>query len=224
MAGTDLYWGHGEHALLELVEDAADPGVPERARARLRAGRSRAVLLAGALGGAEGRRRRARGRRADGLPPRVRRRLRRGHGDRRGRCPPSPSAATRARSPPSATGRSRDAERAARGGRRSGRSRASAWVAELRAAETERREAERAEFEDDRAPLHPMRLYAELATDARPRRDRDRRRRRLRLLCGPRDRQLPAPAAGSTRGRSAASGPGPATRSRRSSRTPTGRS
>ncbi|MGP0103693.1 MAG: acetolactate synthase [Solirubrobacteraceae bacterium] len=37
------------------------------------------------------------------------------------------------------------------------------WIAELRASETERREAERAEFEDDRAPLHPMRLYAELA-------------------------------------------------------------
>ena len=37
-----------------------------------------------------------------------------------------------------------------------------AWVAELRATETERRDAERAEREDDRAPLHPMRLYAEL--------------------------------------------------------------
>jgi acetolactate synthase I/II/III large subunit len=37
------------------------------------------------------------------------------------------------------------------------------WIAQLRAAEDERREAERAEREDDRAPLHPMRLYAELA-------------------------------------------------------------
>ncbi|HEX3432466.1 MAG TPA: acetolactate synthase [Solirubrobacteraceae bacterium] len=36
------------------------------------------------------------------------------------------------------------------------------WVAELRATETERREAERAECEDDRSPLHPMRLYTEL--------------------------------------------------------------
>jgi acetolactate synthase-1/2/3 large subunit len=36
------------------------------------------------------------------------------------------------------------------------------WLANLRAAETERREAERVELEDDRAPLHPMRLYAEL--------------------------------------------------------------
>jgi thiamine pyrophosphate-dependent acetolactate synthase large subunit-like protein len=37
------------------------------------------------------------------------------------------------------------------------------WVAELRGAETERREAERAELEDSRQPLHPMRVYAELA-------------------------------------------------------------
>ncbi|MHB8533321.1 MAG: acetolactate synthase [Solirubrobacteraceae bacterium] len=37
------------------------------------------------------------------------------------------------------------------------------WVTELRTIESERREAERGEFEDDRSPLHPMRLYAELA-------------------------------------------------------------
>jgi acetolactate synthase-1/2/3 large subunit len=37
------------------------------------------------------------------------------------------------------------------------------WIAELRAVEDERREGERAEFEDERSPLHPMRLYAELA-------------------------------------------------------------
>jgi acetolactate synthase-1/2/3 large subunit len=37
-----------------------------------------------------------------------------------------------------------------------------AWISELRAIEDERREGERAEREDDRAPLHPMRLYAEL--------------------------------------------------------------
>ncbi|HEX4837431.1 MAG TPA: acetolactate synthase [Solirubrobacteraceae bacterium] len=36
------------------------------------------------------------------------------------------------------------------------------WIAGLRAAEVERRTAERAELDDDRAPLHPMRLYAEL--------------------------------------------------------------
>jgi acetolactate synthase-1/2/3 large subunit len=36
------------------------------------------------------------------------------------------------------------------------------WIGELRAAESERREGERAELEDGRSPLHPMRLYAEL--------------------------------------------------------------
>jgi acetolactate synthase-1/2/3 large subunit len=36
------------------------------------------------------------------------------------------------------------------------------WIADLRAAESERREAERAELGDERHPLHPMRLYAEL--------------------------------------------------------------
>jgi acetolactate synthase-1/2/3 large subunit len=36
------------------------------------------------------------------------------------------------------------------------------WVAKLRAAEDEKRAAERAELDDDRAPLHPMRLYREL--------------------------------------------------------------
>jgi acetolactate synthase I/II/III large subunit len=36
------------------------------------------------------------------------------------------------------------------------------WIADLRAAETERRAGEREELEDDRAPLHPMRLYAEV--------------------------------------------------------------
>jgi acetolactate synthase-1/2/3 large subunit len=37
------------------------------------------------------------------------------------------------------------------------------WVAHLRAAESERRSAELAELGDERAPLHPMRVYAELA-------------------------------------------------------------
>jgi acetolactate synthase-1/2/3 large subunit len=38
------------------------------------------------------------------------------------------------------------------------------WLAELRSTETERREGERAEMDDDRAPMHPMRLYKELGT------------------------------------------------------------
>ncbi|MDX6665524.1 MAG: hypothetical protein QOG68_1730, partial [Solirubrobacteraceae bacterium] len=37
-----------------------------------------------------------------------------------------------------------------------------AWVSELRGAEDAKRAAEEAELSDDRAPLHPMRLYKEL--------------------------------------------------------------
>jgi acetolactate synthase-1/2/3 large subunit len=42
-------------------------------------------------------------------------------------------------------------------------SRTKAWVEQLRASEDEKRQAERADFTDERAPLHPMRLYAGLA-------------------------------------------------------------
>jgi acetolactate synthase-1/2/3 large subunit len=38
------------------------------------------------------------------------------------------------------------------------------WVSALRAEEDERRAGEAAEFADDRAPLHPMRIYGELRT------------------------------------------------------------
>ncbi|HEX5617324.1 MAG TPA: acetolactate synthase, partial [Solirubrobacteraceae bacterium] len=37
------------------------------------------------------------------------------------------------------------------------------WLAHLRGVETEKREAEREQLTDDRAPLHPMRIYGELA-------------------------------------------------------------
>ncbi|MBV9720568.1 MAG: hypothetical protein JO082_01435, partial [Mycobacterium sp.] len=38
-----------------------------------------------------------------------------------------------------------------------------AWIADLRAVETSARDGEHAELADDRSPLHPMRVYAELA-------------------------------------------------------------
>jgi acetolactate synthase-1/2/3 large subunit len=37
------------------------------------------------------------------------------------------------------------------------------WIASLRAVEDEKRSAEQADLTDDRAPLHPMRIYGELA-------------------------------------------------------------
>ena len=44
MAGTNLYWGHGEDALRELAAGRRDPRVPQRPRARLPAGRPSALL------------------------------------------------------------------------------------------------------------------------------------------------------------------------------------
>jgi acetolactate synthase-1/2/3 large subunit len=38
------------------------------------------------------------------------------------------------------------------------------WIAQLRSIETDKRAAEAAELTDSRAPLHPMRIYGELAT------------------------------------------------------------
>jgi len=51
---------------------------------------------------------------------------------------------------------------ALRSGAAGGADARAAWVDELRAAEDEKRAAERAELTDGRSPLHPMRLYAEL--------------------------------------------------------------
>ena len=130
--------------------------------------------------GAEGRRRRARHRRADGLPARLRRRLRRGDRDRRDRRRRARARAPARRSPPSSTATSPETLRGARPAGGAGhRARGSASCAAI---ETEKRAAEREQLRDDRAPLHPMRVYGELAAGARPRRDRRRRRRRLRLL------------------------------------------
>ena len=45
-----------------------------------------------------------------------------------------------------------------------GKPRTDAWVEALRETEAEKREAEQAELNDDRAPLHPLRIYKELDT------------------------------------------------------------
>ncbi|MGA9859937.1 MAG: acetolactate synthase [Solirubrobacteraceae bacterium] len=56
-----------------------------------------------------------------------------------------------------------DALRAGAGGGGGGRASRDEWVSTLRATETERRGEEAAELRDDRAPLHPMRIYGELS-------------------------------------------------------------
>ncbi len=162
MAGTDLYWGHGEQELLALAETLRIPVflnglargcVPadhelffSRARSHALKGADVALVI--------------------GVPMDFRL----GFGSSFGedteiivvdvaeptRRHPRPVAAELYGALPVTLADLRSAV--------GGKELASAsWIEDLRAAELERREAERAELEDDRAPLHPMRLYAELA-------------------------------------------------------------
>ena len=112
--------------------------------------------------GAQGRGRGARGRRADGLPARLRRLVRRRHEDRGDRLGAARSASTRASRRRSCTAawppRSRRCAR-----RRAGTADRSGWLAQLREVENEKRAAEQEDLTDERAPLHPLRVYHELA-------------------------------------------------------------
>ena len=100
----------------------------------------------------------------------------------------------------------------------------SAWVSELRAAENEKRAAEQDELTDDRSPLHPMRVYGELAQvldrnavvigdggDFVSFAGRDDRHLRARLLAGPGPVRLPRRRPGLRAGGQARA-PGPAGR------------
>jgi acetolactate synthase-1/2/3 large subunit len=164
MAGTDLYWGHGETALRELVQAVGMPvflnGLERGcvaadqelcfSRTRGRALREADVALVigtpmdfrlgfGAVFGEE-----TQIVVIDVAEP----------------SRPHPRAAAvelYGRLTPTL-----DDLRTALGAQRVGGAGSKGWVAHLRAAETELREAERAELEDGRAPLHPMRVYGEL--------------------------------------------------------------
>ncbi len=161
MAGTDLYWGHGERALLELAEKLRIPvflnGLARgcvaadhelffsRVRSQALKG-SDVALVVGvpmdfrlAFGGAFGEDTEIVV--IDALEP-VRQHPRAPEVELYGALGPTLGdlrEAVGARTPASEP-----------------------WISELRRAESERREGERAELEDAREPLHPMRLYAEL--------------------------------------------------------------
>jgi acetolactate synthase-1/2/3 large subunit len=161
MAGTDLYWGHGEQALLELAETLRIPVflnglargcVP--ADHELFFSRTRSQALKGADVAL-----------VIGVPMDFRLGFGGSFGDDTAivvidvaepqrRHPREPAAELYGE-----LSFTLGDLRTAVGGKALGSER---WVVGLRAAETERREAERGELEDDRAPLHPMRLYAEL--------------------------------------------------------------
>jgi acetolactate synthase-1/2/3 large subunit len=161
MAGTDLYWGHGEQALLQLAETLRIPVflnglargcVPadhelffSRARSQGLKGADVALVI--------------------GVPMDFRLAFGASFGEETEivvidsaepeREHPRAVAAECYGSLPDTLGDLRSAA----GGKALP---TQAWVGELRSVENERRDGERAEREDDRAPLHPMRLYAEL--------------------------------------------------------------
>jgi acetolactate synthase I/II/III large subunit len=161
MAGTDLYWGHGEKALLELAETLRIPVflnglargcVPadhelffSRARSQGLKGADVALVI--------------------GVPMDFRLAFGAAFGEETEIV--VMDVAEQERDLPRAVaaecygslGPALEDVRAAAGSKALA---SEAWIAELRAVETERREGERAEREDGRAPLHPMRLYAEL--------------------------------------------------------------
>jgi len=162
MAGTDLYWGHGERALVALAETLQIPvflnGLARGCVAadhELFFSRSRSQALKGA---------------DVALVLGVPMDFRLGFGASFGedteivvvdtaeperRHPRAVAAELYGAIAPTL-----DGLRSAAGGRALASER---WISELRAGESEKREAERAEREDPREPLHPMRLYAELA-------------------------------------------------------------
>jgi acetolactate synthase I/II/III large subunit len=160
MAGTNLYWGHGEQALLALVEELRIPVflnglargcVPadhelffSRARGHGLKGADLALVL--------------------GVPMDFRLGFGQSFGEETELVVVDRAEPTRdhpravADELYGSVGGILDALRSeARGGADT-----VAWVSELRATEDEKRAAERAERDDDRAPLHPMRLYREL--------------------------------------------------------------
>ncbi len=162
MAGTDLYWGHGERQLLELAETLRIPVflnglargcVP--ADHELFFSRTRSQALKGA---------------DVALVIGVPMDFRLGFGGSFGED--TAIVAIDVAEPGRAHPREPTVElygelastledlRTAAGGKALA---SAAWLDELRAAESERRTGELAELSDDRSPLHPMRLYAELA-------------------------------------------------------------
>jgi acetolactate synthase-1/2/3 large subunit len=163
MAGTDLYWGHGEEALLELIEALRVPtflnGLARGCVAadhELFFSRTRAQAL----------------KEADvALVIGVPMDFRLGFGGSFGED--TEIVVIDVAEPPRQHPRGVAAElygdlaqtlrdlRTAAAGQRAARS--ESWLTRLRAAESEKRAAEQPELHDERAPLHPMRLYHELS-------------------------------------------------------------
>jgi acetolactate synthase I/II/III large subunit len=162
MAGTGLYWSHGEHALRALCEELSIP-VFLNGLARGCVAADHPMFFSRARGaGLKG---------ADvalvvGVPMDFRLGFGNSFGEetqivvidsaRPDREPPRAVAAELYGSVATAL----DTLRSAAGG---GSARRSEWLTSLRETENEKRAAERDDLNDSRAPLHPMRVYGELA-------------------------------------------------------------
>lgn len=162
MAGTDLYWGRGEQALLELIDELRIPVflnglargcVPADHELFFSRVRSRALKEADvAL--------------VIGVPMDFRLGFGASFGEQTAIV--TIDVASPERRPPREPSVELYGElRATLGGLRAAAGEqpcdSAAWVSLLRGSEGEFRERERAELEDERAPLHPMRVYGELA-------------------------------------------------------------
>jgi acetolactate synthase-1/2/3 large subunit len=162
MAGTNLYWGHGEHALMELIEELRIPAfvnglgrgcVP--ADHELYFSRARSTGLKGADVAL-----------VIGVPMDFRLGFGASFGEETElividraepvRDHPRDVAAELYGGIPAILGALREGARTAVPDR-------SAWVSALRTDETEKRAGEEADRNDGRGPLHPMRLYKELS-------------------------------------------------------------
>jgi acetolactate synthase-1/2/3 large subunit len=162
MAGTDLYWGHGEQALLALVQALRVPVflnglargcVPADHELFFSRTRSRALAEADVA-----------------LVIGVPMDFRLGFGGAFGQDTKivAIDVAEPARAHPREPAAELYGDLAAtlsdlRAGAGGAPLASEAWIAGLRAAESERRAAEQAELRDERSPLHPMRVYGELA-------------------------------------------------------------
>jgi acetolactate synthase I/II/III large subunit len=162
MAGTDLYWGHGEQALLELAESlripvflnglarGCVPGDHELFFSRVRSQALKGADVALVMG----------------VPMDFRLGFGASFGEETEIVVVDSTEPERRHPRPvavelyGAIGPTLEALREAAGGKGLA---SEGWISELRRAETEKREGEGAELEDDREPLHPMRLYRELA-------------------------------------------------------------
>jgi len=164
MAGTDLYWGHGEHALRELSEalgipvflnglargclPADHPNFFSRARGTALKGADVALVI--------------------GVPMDFRLGFGGSFGEQTQIVQVEPAEPDR--EPPRAVaaqlfGGLPATLTALREGaltEGAGVGRTAAWLETLRAREAEKRAAEESELNDDRAPLHPLRVYKEL--------------------------------------------------------------